>query len=534
MLDLMRKHARNWIMKVLLGIIIVVFVFYFGTTGGKQQADTVASIDGKAIAYADVAREYERLISFYRQRFGEALNDEIIKQLNLKQAAMDNLIHQTIIMQKAREMRLTVSDEEVRASILAMPAFQRGGAFDEKIYQQSLRFNKLTPEDFELIQKNNLITSRFLNLIQDGVKVSDEDVLDLYRFQNEKVNLQFALISPASFRAKANPTQQDLEAYLKEHGASFRIPERIRAAYLLFPGEAFAAGVKVSDEAIADYYSRNADQFKTAGGKRAALEDVKAKIAVEIRRIGGMQAAAEAAKKARDTVYQDEDFEGYAAKNKLPVNTTGLFAAADPPAGLSRIGDPLQTLFNLNKDEISRVLSDQKAYYLFKITARQASETPALKDVRAQVESKWIDREADRLARQEAETLLASMKQGKALAAIAADSKLNLSETGFFPAAGEAPKLGSSRELHTAVFQLTDRKPAADRVFPVDGKYALIQLKERAKPDDRDFAAQRENLKQSLLQVRRNEAAKAWIEGTKTAMIKEGKLKINKDVKDIL
>lgn len=533
MLDLMRKHARNWIMKVLLGIIIVVFIFYFGTTGGKQQAETAATVDGKTIAYGDVAKEYQNLLNFYRQRFGTALNDERLKQLKLREAALDNLIQQAIVMQKAREMRLTVSDEEVRASILAMPAFQRGGSFDEKIYQQALRFNKLTPEDFELIQKNNLILSRFMSLIQDGVKVSDEEVYDLYRFQNEKVNLQYVLISPGTFRTKINPPEKDLEAYLKEHGELFRIPERIQAKYMFFRGEDFAAAVKVTDEEISDYYNRHADQFKTAGGKRPTLSDVRMKIAAEIRQIGGMQTAAEAAKQARDTIYQNEDFDGYAVKNRQTIHTTVLFSADKPPGGLNRIGDGIQALFQLNQNEISRVLSDQRGYYLFKVTAKQPATTSPLKDVRAQVENKWIDQEADRLAKQEAETLLASLKQGKTLTAAAAEKKLSLIETGFFPTGSGTPKLKSSRELSAAIFQLTGRKPAPDRVFNVDGKYVVLQLKERAKLDDRDFAANRENLNRSLLQVRRNDAVQSWIDGTKKEMIKEGKLKINKDLKDL-
>ena len=67
----------------------------------------------------------------------------------------------------------------------------------------------------------------------------------------------------------------------------------------------------------------------------------------------------------------------------------------------------------------------------------------------------------------------------------------------------------------------------------MDGKYIVLQLKERASLDDRNFAANQENLKKSLLQIRKNEAIQSWIEGTKTAMIKEGKLKINKDLKDL-
>ena len=533
MLDLMRKHARNWIMKVLLGIIIVVFVFYFGTTGGKQQAETLAVVSGKTIAYVDVAREHQNLIQFYRQRLGPALNDEALNRLNLKQIALDNLIQQAIVLQKAREMQLTVSDEEVRASILAMPAFQRGGSFDEKTYQQALRFNKSTPEDFERMQKNTLIMSQFLGLIQEGVRVSDMDVYDLYRFQNEKVNLQFVQISPGAFRDKINPTEQDLDAYLKAHGQVFRVPERIHVLYLSFRGEDFAPGVTVADAEITDYYDRHADQFKTAGGKRQALTEVKTKIAAQIRQGVGMQAAAAAAKKAHDTIYQEENFEGYAAKNRLTIHTAGLFSAGALPPELSRIGDAIQALFSLNQNEISRPLYDQAGYYIFKVTAKKPAETPPLKDVRVQVEKKWIDQEADRLAKQEAETLLANLKQGNSLTALASERKLAVAETGFFRTGEGTPKIGSSRELTAAIFPLTDKKPVPDRIFSVNGGYVVLQLKERASPDGGDFAANRENLRSSLLQARKNNAIQTWLEGAKASMIKDGKLKINKDIKDL-
>jgi peptidyl-prolyl cis-trans isomerase D len=246
-----------------------------------------------------------------------------------------------------------------------------------------------------------------------------------------------------------------------------------------------------------------------------------------------MEVAAAAAKKARDTIYQDENFDGYAAKYRLPIHTTGLFSADNPPGGLSRIGDTIQPLFSLNKDELSKVLSDQKGYYLFKVTARQAAHTPPLKDVRAQVEKKVIDQDADRLAKQEAETLLAGLKQGKTLAALAAEKKLKLAETGFFLTGEGTLKLGASRDLIKAIYPLTNKKPSPDSVFNVNGKYIVLQLKERERLDDRNFAANQENLKNSLLQIRKNEAIQSWIEGTKAAMIKEGKLKINKDLKDL-
>ena len=146
MLDLMRKHAKNWLMKTILGIIIVVFVFYFGSMGGRQRAERIAMIDGKPIVYADFQREYQNLIDMYRQRFGQALNDEMLKSLNLKQQALDNLINQAVVMKKAEVMNVKVTDEDVKTTILAYPGFQRNGAFDQRIYEQTLRANKMTPE----------------------------------------------------------------------------------------------------------------------------------------------------------------------------------------------------------------------------------------------------------------------------------------------------------------------------------------------------------------------------------------------------
>ncbi|PJC75751.1 MAG: peptidyl-prolyl cis-trans isomerase, partial [Syntrophobacterales bacterium CG_4_8_14_3_um_filter_49_14] len=199
MLELMRKHARNWLMKVILGIIIIVFIFYFGTMGGRQKAETIATIDGKTIAIVDFQREYENLIDFYRRRYGEMLTDDLLKKLNLKQQAFDNLIHQAIILHQANKLKLEVTTSEVTASILSLPAFQRNGVFDDRIYRQMLRSNKMTPEEFEERQKKLLTIAKVENLIFDAVQISDQEVYDLYRFQNEKININFLQFPPKDF-----------------------------------------------------------------------------------------------------------------------------------------------------------------------------------------------------------------------------------------------------------------------------------------------------------------------------------------------
>ena len=84
MLRLMRKHARAWFMKVLLSVIILVFIFYFGSLRGRRQAETIALVDGKVIAYVEYQNEYQKLVDMYRQRFKGSLTDDMLKSFNLK------------------------------------------------------------------------------------------------------------------------------------------------------------------------------------------------------------------------------------------------------------------------------------------------------------------------------------------------------------------------------------------------------------------------------------------------------------------
>ncbi len=503
LLNLMRKHARNWLMKIILGIIVVVFIFYFGSMGGKQRAERIAMIDGKPIVYADFQREYQNLLDMYRQRFGQGLTEEMLKALNLKQKTLDNLVNQLVVLKKAEEMNIRVTDEDVKAAILSYPAFQQNGVFNERIYQQVLRSNKMSPEEFEEIQKKMLITVKVENLIQDGVKVSDQEIHDLYLMQKEKINIDFIQISPKDFVAGLKPAQADLEAFLKAREGQFRVPEQLQVKYLAFMAQDYAATVKISDEEISDYYERNKSQWKK-GDKVQPLAEVRNGIVAELGQIGGMYAAADEAKKAHDTIYQEENFDAYAAQKKLTVRTTGLFRISEPPPEFKPITDFVKIVSRLEKKEISRVLQGEKGYYIVQVASRKAPYLPALKEIEAEVEKQYRETEAKRLAKKEADDLLVRLKKGESLAGVAKEKGLKVMETGLFQPGGAVPKLGASPELTEALFQISEKKPYPEKTYLVDGNYVILRFKERGSVDDAEFASQRNAIANQLIQTKRN------------------------------
>ena len=533
MLNLMRKHAKNWLVKILLAMVIVVFIFYFGSTRWREKSEAIAIIDGKVIPYVEFRKKYQNLVDAYRQQYKGALTDEILKSLNLKEQAYDSIINQAVVMQKAKDLGIEVSEEEIKGSILSTPAFQRDGVFDERIYNQVLRQNKMTPADFEDGQRMLITTVKLENLIQSAVKVSDREAFDLYRIQNEKINVQYLNLSAKSYRQKVSPSRSDLEAYLKEHQDAFSSPDEIQIKYISFPGRNFTSSVTVPDAEATDYYNRNKDKFMKKGGAVASFAEVKGRIVDELKQVHAMRTAGLEAKKAHDEIYQKENFDEFAAKNGLKVNSTNFFSAKNLPHEFKDAGDFARIVFGLQKDEIGPVVSDDKAYYVLRLVAKKPAHVPALNEIEKEVERRYIEEESARMCKKDALDILDRLKKGETLTKISQEKGLKVEETGLFLPGAAVPKLGFSQDMTNALIQLSEKNPYPDTVYDIKGNIIVMKFKERGKLDLKDFETKKAAIENLLLRMKRNEATASWIMKNKESMIKEGRLKFTKDVKDI-
>ena len=110
MLSLMRKHAGTWMIKIILGAIVVVFVFWGVGSFRSQRSGRVADVNGSIITIDDYRTSYNNLVEQVRQSFGNNLNDDLLQTLQLRKRALDQLIDRSLMLQAAEALKLTVSD----------------------------------------------------------------------------------------------------------------------------------------------------------------------------------------------------------------------------------------------------------------------------------------------------------------------------------------------------------------------------------------------------------------------------------------
>ena len=216
MLSTIREHADSWLIKSILWLIVFAFIgtiFYSWGMGGASGSagGVVATVDGTKITQVEYERTFNNLINFYREQFKNQFSEELIQKLDLKTQALDVLVQKKLLISKADELSIRVSDTEVVNRIHSLPAFQRDKKFSNTVYQNFLKFKRLTPLEFEESQRESLLLEKIENFIKSNVKISAGEIDEAFKKNNERVKLDYTKFPKNHFKSayKNGPRKND-------------------------------------------------------------------------------------------------------------------------------------------------------------------------------------------------------------------------------------------------------------------------------------------------------------------------------------
>jgi len=215
----MRKHATSWFIKIALGLIIVVFIFW-GVGGFRgDQGAVVAKVGNTVIDVRSYREAYQKMVEFYRKQYKGQWNEQMLKLLDIKHRVLNQLVDQVLIDQEAKRLHITVSKQELAQSIESMPAFQRNGHFSRRLYLDLLRYNRIEPADFEASKMRELLYEKVKSLVADPASfVTDAELNRLLTLQFEKRRLAYVKISSKVFLDQLKVTNEDLKKYYEALG----------------------------------------------------------------------------------------------------------------------------------------------------------------------------------------------------------------------------------------------------------------------------------------------------------------------------
>src|SRR5262245_28950293 len=408
MITFMRRYRRG--LQVGLLLVIAAFIaslFVFGAAGrdGGVTADGVATVNGETVPVERYHRRYQEYMNFYQQAMRERFSPDLADRMGLPRQVVDDLVQEVLIIQRARAEGLEVSDEELNAQIHAIPAFQDGGRFTLKRYEEVLKRLGYTKSGFEDDMRRRLTRSKVESAVRGAVKVSEAEVEQAFASTRDEVRAAWALVETAPLAAATAVTDAELEAYLKAHADEFRLPERRRVQYVVVDPKELAK--TPSETEVEKYYADHAPEFEEPPQAKAAH------ILVRVPDTGGSAAEDQAKAKVADAIRRAKAGEDF-GKLAREISQDTATASHGGDLGFVKRGDVVKpfedAVFALKKGEITaEPVRTPFGIHAIKVDDVRPGGKKPLKDVAVQLRERLRQQAAETAAKARADEVRAKL-----------------------------------------------------------------------------------------------------------------------------
>jgi peptidyl-prolyl cis-trans isomerase D len=503
MLDFLRKRKRSWIIILFLSVIIVSFIIFYG---GSQMQDggfrDVAQINGEMISQREFAVHYGRLLERYREIFKGSMTPELVNNLNLKNNLLEELIVQKLMLQDARRMGLTVTDDELVRQLAQVPEFQLNGRFNKDRYLQVLRANRISPAQFEEDQRDQLTIQRLLGIVLDSVHVTEAEVRARYRFEQEKINLQFVRLSANDFVSAVKLSDEEVKQFYDRNKESLKEPLKLQVEYLSYPFEQFASAMPISDKEIEEYYQANRDtKFHTPKQARVRYillgavpgADAKQKEALQSR-ANRIVSEARAGKNFTQLAKQESADPSAAQGGDL-----GWIQQGQMPPNFDK------AIFALAKGEISAPIESPAGLHIFQVEEVKQQKTQSLKEATQEISRMLRAEKGKQEAAKTANRYREKALAGGDFAQLAKESGAAVNVTRPFTSGEVLPEIGQAPEFYKSAFSLGGKDLSP--VIEGSNAYYILKIKERREPVLPAFEAVRPRIEKGLKESKAYEMA---------------------------
>ncbi|MFW6054702.1 MAG: SurA N-terminal domain-containing protein [Thermodesulfobacteriota bacterium] len=477
MLDFIRKNAQSWGVKVLFGIIVLVFVFWgVGSFRGKQKS-TLATINDRELSTREFLNTYQqRLDSLRRQN--QNLSSEQLQQMDFKRQVFDQMVNQMLLLQEAKRLGFSSSDAEISARIRSMEPFQeeKTQTFQMERYRALLQANRMTPAQFESDLGRDILTQKMLDTLSSSIQTDEEQARELFTYVTEKAKIEYILLTSDDFVDRVDLSDQEISAYYQDHKDRFRQPARMKMKYLPLTPEGLAPYQEVGQKEIETYYRENKDQF-------VRPEEIKAAhILIEISENAPEEEVAAAEQKIKQIAKRIEQGESFSQLAREA--SEGPSADQGGDLGWFERGSMTEsfeeTAFSLEPGEVSDPVRTRFGLHLIKLEDKRPAGAEPLSEVKGEIRS-WLaeDKAADNLEDILDKALSTILSTGD-IEAAAADLGLELKESGWFSQEAGPENFDLGQKALTELFALQPGE-VTDRPVFLDEGY-LLALKTDEKP----------------------------------------------------
>ena len=494
MFDLFRSRdkAVRITLSVLLGLVGLSMVTYLIPTTGSDTSNpgdrtVVASIGKDELTSQQVSRVIQNMTRS-RQLPSELLAiyvPQIVQQMITDRA----------MAYEANRLGMRVSSDETENAILdSLPAeIVKGGKVDAATLNAVLQQEGVTMADLKDDTSRQLVINRLRQIVSEGVVVSPREIADEFHRKNDKVRVDYALLTPAKYQSEAEPTDAEIQAYYDAHKASFQTPEKRSLAVIVLDGSKITPA-NPTEVDLRREYTANLDKYRTPERVQARHILIKSDASND----AAMKAKADAILKQ---IQAGGDFAKLAKENSQDTSSAAQGGELGWIVKGQTVPEFEKSAFSLQPGQTSGLVKTSYGYHIIRVEIHEqahlqpfeAVRGPLFADFMNQAGAKGMEKLADQAVAELHKDPLHPEKAAEALGT-------TVIRVDNFQAGDPVPGLGVSKELSDAVAPLRKGEMTAGPVVLTGNKVVVASVTdyqpahqaslEEAKADVRNKASQ--------------------------------------------
>jgi peptidyl-prolyl cis-trans isomerase D len=269
MLRGIRKASENWLGRGLMAAVMALLAGSFAIWGINDifrgfGRSTLAKIGNTEIPIEQFRQAYNDRLQQIGRQIGRPLPSEQANALGLDRQILGEMIAQAGLDQRARQMRLGISDAEIARHITTDPKLQTAnGQFDRTKFELILRNMGYSEQRFVAEQRQEILRSQLIDSVTADMTPPKAWLEAINQFQNQRRSIEYITLGPAQAGDIAPPSEDQLSKYFDDRKILFRAPEYRKINIVTATPAELAKWMEISDDDLKKAYDQRRASFTT-------------------------------------------------------------------------------------------------------------------------------------------------------------------------------------------------------------------------------------------------------------------------------
>ena len=265
MLSTLRSATQSIFAKILLLLLVASFAVW-GVSGVFVAGAGNATVEfGKtSVSLLDHRLAYDLQVNNLSRQLGQRITREQARSFGIEQSVLGQVIAGAVLDENARQMGMSVSNDELASMIGDDPAFRDStGRFSRLTLENVLRQVGMREDDYLRNRKAVAVRRQFADAIADNVAppIAFFDAFGAY--QAQKRVFEYVTVDTSAVTDKPVPSDSDVETWYEDHKNDYLAPEYRKIALVRLTAEDISQPDLIDEAAVKENYEADKARFTT-------------------------------------------------------------------------------------------------------------------------------------------------------------------------------------------------------------------------------------------------------------------------------